>query len=142
MKILMLIISLVVLDKGCTETKINQDAVSIEYSVQSRGTYKHITINKKMVSVIDKRKTNAKTKSCDKTDWDKIINELKHVNIENIPNLKAPSEARFYDGAAIANLIINYNGKTYKTPSFDHGNPPKEIEALVKEILSISENIE
>jgi hypothetical protein len=67
---------------------------------------------------------------------------LKPVNVENIPNLKAPSEKRFYDGAAIATLSIVYNGETYTTPSFDHGNPPNEIAELVKEILSISENIE
>ena len=142
MKILMLILSLVVLDKGCTDSGINQDAVSIVYSAQSRGTYKYITINKKMVSVTNKRGTKPTTKSCDENDWNNLIKELNKVDIKNIPNLKAPTEARFYDGAAIANLKIIYNGETYETPSFDHGAPPKEIEALVKEILSIAKNIE
>ena len=64
------------------------------------------------------------------------------MDIEQIPNLKAPTENRFFDGAAIANLKISYKGTIYESASFDHGNPPKEIEPLVKEILSISENIE
>jgi hypothetical protein len=33
----------------------------------------------------------------------------------------------FYDGAPIANFKITFKDKTYETPSFDHGFPPKEI---------------
>jgi heat shock protein HslJ len=116
--------------------------VSIEYSAHSRGTFRHISINQKSISVENKRDSNPIIKTCSKTNWDKILKALKPVDIENTTNLKAPSEKRFYDGAAIANLKIMYNGKTYETPSFDHGNPPTEIAELVKEILSISENVE
>jgi hypothetical protein len=35
-----------------------------------------------------------------------------------------------------------YQGKEYQTQTFDHGNPFEEIQALVKEILSIAQNIE
>lgn len=141
MKILMLLLSLVFLDKSCSNT-INQDTITIEYTAHSRGVYNHIVINNKTVSVVDKRNTKPTIKPCNQADWKHIINLLKTVDVENIPNLKAPTEARFYDGAAIANLKINYDGKTYETTSFDHGHPPIEIEPLVKEILLIAKNIE
>jgi heat shock protein HslJ len=118
------------------------DTVSMEYSAHSKGIYNHIVINQKNISVENKRDTTPIIKLCSEANWDILLKALKPVDIENIPNLKAPSEKRFYDGAAIANLKIIYNGETYETPSFDHGNPPIEIAALVKEILSISENIE
>ena len=142
MKILLLVLSLVMLDHSCKESKINQNTISVEYSEASRGSYKLITINKKMVSVINQRNTKPTNKTCNEEDWTNLMEALKTIEIKNIPNLKAPTEARFYDGAAIANLKIIYNDTTYESQSFDHGSPPKQIEPLVKVILSISENIE
>lgn len=142
MKILIILLSLVSIDHSCSQAIKNQDSIIIEYSAQSRGTYKHIVITKKLISITNIRGENPITKTCNTTTWDSILKAFEPIDIENIPNLKAPSENRFFDGAAIGNFKINYNGKTYESPSFDHGNPPKEIAALVKEILSISENIE
>ncbi|MFD1616135.1 META domain-containing protein [Gelatiniphilus marinus] len=121
------------------ETNVN---VSFEYSALSRGTYKLIKINQKKVSVINKQNGKPKANACNKNDWQKLIKAFKTFDVKNISNLKAPSKNRFFDGAAIANLKIAYNGVVYESQSFDHGNPPKEIAALVKEILSISKNIE
>ena len=58
------------------------------------------------------------------------------INLEEIKDLKSPTEKRFYDGAAIANLKITYQGTTFETPSFDHGFPPVEIKKLVTKINS------
>jgi hypothetical protein len=74
--------------------------------------------------------------------WKLLLEMVKKINLETISNLEAPSAKRLYDGAAIGNLTITFNGKRYKSSSFDHGNPPDEIAEIVKEILSISENIE
>lgn len=142
MKFLIILLSLISVDHSCSQSKKNQEAISIEYSAHSRGTYKHIFVNKKQISIENKRGESPIVKTCNESHWDALLKALKPVDIENISNLKAPSEKRFYDGAAIANLKIIYKGKTYETPSFDHGNPPNEIAELVKEILSISENIE
>ncbi|WP_341215091.1 hypothetical protein [uncultured Wocania sp.] len=142
MKYLFLMLSLMFVDNSCSQSKINQDAISLEYTTQTRGAYKCIVINKKQVSTINKHGVKPNKKTCSEGDWSKLITVLKKIDIENIPNLKAPSEDRFFDGAAIANLKITYYGSVYESQSFDHGNPPKEIAILVKEILSISENIE
>lgn len=142
MKVLFIFLSLIFVANGCSASKINQDTISIEYSAQSRRTFKHIIISKKSISVVNNNSETPMIKTCSGADWNNILKALKPIDIKNIPNLKAPSEKRFFDGAAIGNFKINYNGKTYETPPFDHGNPPKEIEKLVKEILSISENIE
>ena len=142
MKFLIILLSLISVDPSCSQSKKNQDTISIEYSAHSRGTYKHIIVNKKQISIENRRGESPIIKTCNEAHWDALLKALKPVDIENIPNLKAPSEKRFYDGAAIASLTIIYNGETYATTSFDHGNPPKEIAELVKEMVSISENIE
>ncbi|MFD1161582.1 hypothetical protein [Hwangdonia seohaensis] len=142
MKHLFLILSLVFVDNSCTQSKINQDAITLEYTTQTRGAYKCIVINKKKVSTVNKYGEKPDIKTCSETDWNQLMKTLKTVDVKNIPNLKAPSEDRFFDGAAIANLKITYNGKVYESQSFDHGNPPKQITALVKEMLSITKKIE
>jgi hypothetical protein len=58
-----------------------------------------------------------------------------------MPDLKAPSQKRFHDGAAAANLTIAYKGKTYESQSFDDGNPPAEIAALVNEATSFAREV-
>ncbi|AJR04733.1 hypothetical protein [Siansivirga zeaxanthinifaciens] len=142
MKAYLIVMMLLLLNKGCSQSQINQDAVSLEYSAMSRGKFLEINITKKSVAVKKDRNASVVSASCKKEDWDELISELKSIDIENIPNLKAPSENRFFDGAAIANLTVHYNGNSYKTNSFDHGNPPEPIAKLVKVMLSISENIE
>ncbi|MDD7884642.1 hypothetical protein [Flavivirga sp. 57AJ16] len=142
MKFFFIFFSLVFLDNHCSGSKINQTTISFEYSTQSRGSYKNIKISKKHISVVNKRDALPNTKTCSEVHWNKLLKAVKPIDVENMSNLKAPSENRFFDGAAIAKLKIIYDGTAYESQSFDHGNPPKEIEVLVKEILSISENIE
>jgi len=113
-----------------------------EYSALSRGLYKNIIIDNTNMSVINERNSKPLTKPCNKKQWSLLLEMAQKIDLETISNLKAPSAKRLYDGAAIGNLTITLNGKRYKSSSFDHGNPPDELAAIVKEILSMSENIE
>lgn len=124
-----------------TQEVIN-DNISIEYTASSRGTYKQIIIDEKNVSTVTKRGGKPTSKNCSTEDWERIAKIFKSIEVKNISELEPPSKAFQFDGAAIARLKITMDGKDYETQSFDHGNPPKEIAELVKEILSISENIE
>lgn len=117
---------------GCSsQKKADMASTVIEYSAMSRGYYKKIVVQNQTVSVTNKRDAQAVENKIEKADWDKIIAEFEKINLESIPTLKAPTEKRFYDGAAIGNLKITQNQKTYETPGFDNGFPPKEIEKLV-----------
>jgi heat shock protein HslJ len=115
---------------------------TFNYSAHSRGTFFEITINDSIVSISKDRKGEPITKKCSKQEWNKLASLLNDIHLDSISGLKAPTEARFYDGASIGKLKIEMNNSTYESSSFDHGKPPKEIEALVKEILSLSENVE
>jgi len=115
---------------------------SIEYTASSRGIYTQIIIDKKMISVINKRGKKGIKGTCKASDWKRIEEAIKDLDIENMSEVEAPSKKFQFDGAALAHLKITHQDMTYESAPFDHGNPPKEIAALVKEILSISENIE
>ena len=134
MKLLSLFFLTIFLGKGCDAQK-QQDLQTtvIEYVANTRGFYKKITVQNQMVLVSKDRKGNDKPvqiKISD-SDWKKLIADFQEINLNEVPNLKAPSEKRFYDGAAIANLKIIYKDKTYESTNFDHGNPPAEIKKLV-----------
>lgn len=117
-------------------------SVSFNYSAMSRGRFLEITVNDSIISISKNRDSKPVSKTIDNEMWEKLNSLLKSINLDSISTLKSPTEARFYDGASIGTLKISKNGAVYESSSFDHGTPPKEIEALVKEILSISENIE
>jgi len=124
------------------EKKAKKAVVSFEYSSTSRGSYKLIKINSKSISSAITQGGTPSKKSIDKKQWNIISENVSDMDFESLPNLEAPSKQFLFDGAAMARLKITSNGKTYESKPFDHGNPPKEIMALVKDILSIAENIE
>ncbi len=116
--------------------------ISFEYSATSMQSYKRIIVDEDSISFSKKRKGKPYKISCKETYWNNLIKLCNSLDIESISELEAPSKSFQFDGAPLARLKIMLNGNTYESPSFDHGNPPKEIEALVKEILSSTENIE
>ena len=122
--------------------EVSYESLSLEYSAVSMGSYKQIIINKKTISTLQKSGGKSITKACKKEDWDSIISLLKPIDLNAISTIEPPSKDFQFDGAALANLKISHNDSIYETLAFDHGNPPKEIAELVKQILSISENIE
>ncbi|PWA05699.1 hypothetical protein DB895_06115 [Flavobacterium psychrotolerans] len=140
MKIMSLLFLTLFLAKGCdSEKKQDLATAKIEYVANTRGYYKKITIQNQTVSISKVRKGNEipTPKKISDKDWKELIVYFQEIELEEIPNLKAPTEKRFYDGAAIANLKINYKEKSYESASFDHGNPPVEIEKLVTKINSL-----
>lgn len=113
-------------------------STQIEYSAMSRGYYKSIVVENKSVSVTKERNADAVKSNIDDSKWNQIVSAFSKVNLENLSTLKAPTDKRTYDGAAIGNLKIIKDGKTYETPGFDNGFPPKEIEKLVNLLVDFS----
>lgn len=127
------------LARGCDNEKAAEGAI-LEYTANTRGFYERITIADRTVSIADDREAGAGTAvQIAEADWDQIVTLFKHVDLDKLAELKAPSEKRFYDGAAIANLKITYDGRVYESQAFDHGAPPAEIAALVNIINEFSQ---
>ncbi|WET05020.1 hypothetical protein [Flavobacterium sp. YJ01] len=113
-------------------------STQIEYSAMSRGYYKTIVVQNKAVSVVKERNAEAVKNNIDDAKWNEIVDAYSKVNLESLSSLKAPTDKRTYDGAAMGNLKITKDGKTYETPGFDNGFPPKEIEKLVNLLVDFS----
>lgn len=139
MKLLSLLFLTIFLGKGCEgDVKQNMDTAQITYTANTRGYYHEVVIEKHIASIKKNRKEEAVTVKISDADWKELVNLFQEIDLEEIKNLKSPTEKRFYDGAAIANLKINYEGKSYESQSFDHGFPPVEIKRLVTKINSFA----
>ena len=132
MKIVSLLLLVLFIGTGCSsQKKTDMTGTQIEYTAMSRGLYKRIVVQDQKVSIINGRDTEAIVSEIDNAKWNKIVSEFEKISLDSLPDLKAPTEKRFYDGAAIGNLKVIQNQKTYETNGFDSGFPPKKIEKLV-----------
>jgi hypothetical protein len=142
MKIISLLFLTLFLGKSCQSQNLDMETAKIEYTANSRGFYNKTVIENKILSVTNTRDGKPISNSLTDAQWNALIVEFQKVNREEIPSLKAPTEKRFHDGAAMANLKITYKGKTYESQTFDNGYPPEKIKNLVNTILSFSKKIE
>jgi hypothetical protein len=132
MRTISLLLLVLFIGTGCSsQKKTDMTGTQIEYTAISRGLYKRIVVKDQKVAVTNGRDTEAIVSEIDNTKWNKIVTEFEKINLDSLSALKAPTEKRFYDGAAIGNLKIIQNPKTYETKGFDNGFPPKKIEKLV-----------
>jgi hypothetical protein len=123
-----------------TENKV-QTGTKVEYEAMSRGFFSKIVFENNQLTIASDRNNPEKgtVVMLSKEDVSAISNLVKAVNLVELPNLKAPSEARMYDGAPHANLTITSNGNVYSGAGFDGGNPPSAIAKLVTKLVSYSE---
>lgn len=141
MKIVSLFLLAIVLGKaGCNAPQRELGEAIIEYTANTRGFYQKITIQNRTISVDNSRDgseapISAKIKE---TDWKQLLSSMKAVNFDQIATLKAPTEKRFYDGAAMAELVLTHKDTTYRSSTFDHGFPPAEIADLVNKINALA----
>jgi hypothetical protein len=145
MKALSLIFLTLFLGKSCTnEAQKDIAKATFEYTASTRGFFQKTTIqNKKAIISTDRNgEKNPEELLISDSDWNEIISYFKNLNLEKLPTLKDPTQKRFYDGAAIANLKIRYKNKDYQTSDFDHGYPPIEIEKVVNKIVAMGQKTE
>lgn len=141
MKLFTMIFLSLFLGKSCEgQTKNDLKTAVLEYTANTRGFYQKITIQNQMVSVSKDRSGNdlpEATKISDK-DWKELVAYFETINLDSLPTLKAPTQKRFHDGAAIADLKVTYKDKAYQTEAFDHGYPPEAIKKIVVKINSFA----
>lgn len=151
---LLLTITFAIISCNCqkntiAQSNINSDAISInqnhqmpiiEYIANTRGYYQKIIIQdqKIAISTVRDQEKMPEATSISETDWKFLLAEFQKINLNGLVDLKAPTEKRFYDGAAMANLKISYQDKEYTSATFDNGFPPAEIEVFVNKITSLA----
>jgi hypothetical protein len=132
---------------GCKPTKSdmnnhqNNDIPVIKYEANARNLFLNIKVEHQVLFVSRERdaKDYQEKITISDADWKEIVMLTKAVDLAKVKDLKWPTEKRFYDGAAHANVTFISNEVEYTAKGFDHGFPPVEIEKLVHKILKLTE---
>ncbi len=141
MKTITLLLLTIFLGKSCNnEAQNDLTNTTIQYTANTRGFYQKIVIiNQKATISRDRNEKDLPQEiTISEADWAALVTAFGKINLAEIPKLKDPTQKRFYDGAAIANLKVRYQGQEYKTTDFDHGFPPAAIEKLVTKIVALA----
>jgi hypothetical protein len=119
---------------------LTQEYSKVWYEATTRGFYEKIWVTKDSITITADRNQMVSTSYLTlEEDWNELMNLLKTVNVSELPDLEAPTSMRHYDGAAIATLAVSMGKTEIKSNNFDHGHPPKAIEAVVNKVLSMKE---
>lgn len=126
-----------------TSAKIteSQNDYQVEYSAVSRGMFMMISYENGTISFQKDREAKKQSKTLLKDEAASLDQKIAAINIESLQTLEPPSKAHQYDGAAGATLKITKNGTSHQTATFDHGNPPEALEALVSELIALTEKL-
>jgi len=147
MKKIALVILTIALAVGCSSTKkattnanTAVNSLSFEYTAVTRGSYKKVVVTSdSIVTIKDHGMKDVVTKTIGKSDWNLLVTASDKINLDGLATVKAPSTKHQFDGALAANLKVIKDGKEYNSTTFDHGNPPSEIAAIVTKIIAISD---
>lgn len=140
MKIVSFILLTLFLGKGCSDSVSKEmKNTRIEYSATSRGFYQNIIVqNSELFLQNDRNNPDKKVISISESDWKELVTDFQLIELEKLSSFKDPTQKRFSDGAAIANVKIVFKEKDYQSVEFDHGNPPVEIEKMIHKIVELA----
>lgn len=141
MKTLLIAFFSLLMAKGC-HGDMQQDLkeAKLEYVANTRGYFRKVTIQDR-TAIVSKDRNNpdqGETVTIPESDWNALVTAFGKVDLKEIPEMKDPTQKRFYDGAAMANLKVTYQGETYESKTFDHKFPPAGIEDVVNRIVSLT----
>jgi len=146
-KILSLIALTVVVATGCSTAKKSalkeeDNNVFFTYTAITRGSNNKVVVKEGSVETTQSRLEGQPiTEKLSDADWKAVKEAYSKVTVkdEELVNIIPPSKKHQFDGALIANLQVTHGDKSFGTSSFDHGNPPAEIKALVDKIIALSD---
>jgi hypothetical protein len=118
-----------------SKTKTKKETMTIRYTANSRGYGSTLLLKDNLLSFDVERPTPQKIeKQLSDADIDSIDVMLHSIDLNTLDKLVPPSTAHQYDGAPGAVFAITIGDKSYRTPTFDYGNPPEEIKALIEKL--------
>ncbi|MFP9097448.1 hypothetical protein ACLI09_00210 [Flavobacterium sp. RHBU_24] len=149
MKKALSILILLTVTMGCCSSKKTAQAstdrkgqgLQFEYTALTRGSYKKVIATAEGLKVTNGRDAEPQNVAISTADWNNMV-DFYQKNIEKklsgLQDLEAPSKKHQYDGALAATFTVMIGDQLFRTPTFDHGNPPAQVKGLVDEMIRLA----
>lgn len=140
MKVLSLAFLLTIITGCASAQKAKLADASIEYRAVTRGSHMNVNLWNDTLSWYRGRgmAVGSNYRVITAEEKETLVKLLSKVDLAKLKDLKAPTDARLYDGAMIANIKVVTKDSTYESNSFDHGKPPAEIADFVSQFLKFT----
>lgn len=117
------------------------EVIQIEFQSLSRVYFEKVTITKDSL-IIKKQEGRGEPemvvkKVISKKKWKCLMKQLATIDLQQIPELPAPSKKRTYDGARHSTLSIITASETYEH-LFDNENPNQQLTKLMNTINDLT----
>ncbi len=117
----------------------NRKTTVVEYNTYSQDLAIRNKLEGKQLVYYDLRPTPTKPTKVILSDEDYtfVTAEIAKLDLSVLAKLTPPSTGFKTDTASGATLIVTKDSKLVRVPTFDHGNPPKELKALIAKIMEL-----
>ncbi|NVK51902.1 MAG: hypothetical protein HWD85_03130 [Flavobacteriaceae bacterium] len=116
--------------------KAQESAIKLlKYEAVTRGSFIEVSTDLSALNYKDSKTT--KSIQLSETQKKELRSLLEKVHHTKLKELKAPSNKSYFDAALQATFTIKTTKELYKTNTFDHGNPPKELKGLLDFLFKI-----
>ncbi len=119
---------------GCAQKTKSENMEGLTYQASSRGFFLEIVITNSRALVLGTRGGRPTSIPISKSEWTYFKEWVEHSDLDFNSSRSGKEEI---DAAIPATLKIAMNNRV-QTYEFDHGNPPKELNALLDKMLSYS----
>ena len=114
----------------------SKDSIVFIYKHYTRGFYKEYHINKNTITTyLNHNKTISENQKTVPFDWTTCLRLVTDLELDSISTLESPSNLRHTDQVHFAEVTITIGQATYRSSSFDHGNPPASLKPLVDHLI-------
>ncbi len=135
MRYLFLLLSVATL-VSCATPKIT----SYEYLTGTRGYSLTIKVTKDTTTITERKGTGAPESENTVTSpelWKALKNGSKKIELKKISELESPTHRRETDAAMFSRIVFTTTYSTYKSSSFDHGQPPTMLKTVVDSLVNL-----
>ena len=110
-----------------------------DYVAQTRGFYLSISIGNNVLSIVEQRGGKERELNLSEVQQNELTAIFNKIDFENV--VLSNGSKSSYDAApmATASFVVEESQYDY---DFDHGYPPKELEAFISKILTLSQIVE
>lgn len=120
-----------------TVTNPQEKGTFVEYNANTRGYHLRIRLTADSFKYTNNRDSeNFESLKLTAKQLEELHKLVGAIALEDLDKMQAPTQLRYHDGAAHADMTIHKEGKEYHSVGFDHGHPPAGLEKFVNKLVS------